>query len=554
MQRPQRAGIACAWLLLAVAWRPAPTLGAASDLPHAWPADIPAGPELEAAGAVIGKVHIVNGDVFDPSLPGESGWLYRTANKLHINTRREVLREQLLFVTGDRYVHRVVRETERILRANDYLYDAVIRPVAWDGRTVDLEVRTRDTWTLNPGINFNRQGGANSGSIELEEKNLLGNGQELSFGWIHDVDRESVDVEFFDPHFRSTWTRLGVAYSDADDGATKLLRIDRPFYAHDTRRSWGTELFDTALDDPRYAYGERVGEFQHDQQFYEAFFGWSAGWQRGWVRRWTAGFTYDRNRFRSVPGEPLGGPLPEDRMLAYPWVGFDIVEDVYDERTNQDQIERTEDVLLGFRAGARVGYASEAFGADREALMLQFHAQDGWDFGAGRSLFVGATAAGRLEEPGLRDATLSAEARYYATTSPRTRFFALVTGTVSEQLDRDDQLLLGGDTGLRGYPLRYQAGTSLALLTLEERYYTDWYPFRLVNVAAAVFFDVGRTWGTDVTGATSDGVLKNVGVGLRLGSSRSAFGNVVHIDLAFPLDGSDDIDDVQFVVETKSRF
>ncbi len=73
-------------------------------------------------------------------------------------------------------------------------------------------------------------------------------------------------------------------------------------------------------------------------------------------------------------------------------------------------------------------------------------------------------------------------------------------------------------------------------------------------MAGAAFFDMGRTWGTDVTGATSDGLLKDVGVGLRLGSSRSAFGNVIHIDLAFPLDGGDDIDSVQFVVETKVRF
>ena len=70
----------------------------------------------------------------------------------------------------------------------------------------------------------------------------------------------------------------------------------------------------------------------------------------------------------------------------------------------------------------------------------------------------------------------------------------------------------------------------------------------------AVFFDMGRTWGTDVTGATSDGLLMDVGIGLRLGSSRSAFGNVIHVDLAFPLDGDADIDSVQFVVETKARF
>jgi hemolysin activation/secretion protein len=129
-----------------------------------------------------------------------------------------------------------------------------------------------------------------------------------------------------------------------------------------------------------------------------------------------------------------------------------------------------------------------------------------------------------------------------------------VSGTVTEQLDEDQQLTLGGDTGLRGYPFAYQAGTAKALLTLEQRYYTKWYPFRLFHVAGAVFADTGRTWGTDVTGATSLGLLSDVGIGLRLGTSRSAFGNVLHIDLAFPLDGDKDIDSVQLVVETKARF
>ena len=235
-------------------------------------------------------------------------------------------------------------------------------------------------------------------------------------------------------------------------------------------------------------------------------------------------------------------------------MGFDLIEDTYQERTNQDQIERTEDVLLGLRAGGRIGYASESFGSDREALMLSAYAQNGWDIGRDRSLFVTSIASGRVEDDGLRNAVLSAEARYYQRTSAKTKFFATINGTMSESLDADQQILLGGEEGLRGYPLRYQAGTSRALFTLEERYYTGWYPFRLFHVAGAAFFDMGRTWGTDVTGATSDGLLKDVGVGLRLGSSRSAFGNVIHIDLAFPLDGGDDIDSVQFVVETKVRF
>jgi len=494
------------------------------------------------------------GDIFDPSIPAEDKWLYRTANKLHINTRQPIVRNQLLFKSGEPYVQRVVQESERILRSNDYMYDAWIRPVAYDGKTVDLEVRTRDTWTLNPGINFSRQGGANSSSVELEERNLLGNGQRLSFGWSNDVDRTSLDFAFFDPHFHSTWTRLGVVYSDADDGSTKALRIDRPFYALDTRRAGGGYLFDSIRNEPRYAYGHKVGEYQQDEQFAELYGGWSRGWTDGWVRRWTAGATYSRKQYADVAGSPLGGPLPADMELAYPWLGFDLVEDIYEERTNQDQIERTKDVLLGLRAGGRIGYAADALGSDRNAMMLSAHAQNGWDYGRERSLFVTTAATARVEDDGLRNAVLSAEARFYARTSDNTKFFATVNGAVTEALDANQQLLLGGEEGLRGYPLRYQAGTSRALLTLEQRYYTGWYPFRLFHVAGAAFFDMGRTWGTDVTGATSDGLLKDVGVGLRLGSSRSAFGNVVHIDLAFPLDGGDDIDSVQFVVETKVRF
>lgn len=521
---------------------------------HAWPAGMPSAAELEASGAIIGEIRVNIGDVFDPSIPSENKWLYRTANKLHINTRQQVVREQLLFKSGEPYVQRVVQESERILRANDYMYDAWIHPVAYDGKTVDLEVRTRDTWTLNPGINYGRQGGANSSSIALEEKNLLGNGQKLAFGWTNDVDRESYDFEFFDPHFLSSWTRFGMVYSDADDGSTKALRLDRPFYSLDTRHAGGVNLFDSIREDPRYAYGEEVGKFQNDEQFAEAYYGWSAGWKDGWVRRFTAGATYHRNRYDEVPGESLGGPLPEDIELAYPWMGFDLIQDVFQVRTNLDQIERTEDVLLGLRAGARVGYASESLGSDRDALMLSAYAQNGWDFGKERSLFVTTTASGRVENAGLRNAVLAAEARYYARTSAKTKFFATVNGATSEELDADQQMVLGGEEGLRGYPLRYQAGTSKALLTLEERYYTDWYPFRLFHVAGAAFFDMGRTWGTDVTGATSDGLLKDVGIGLRLGSSRSAFGNVIHVDLAFPLDGGDGVDSVQFVVETKARF
>ena len=49
-------------------------------------------------------------------------------------------------------------------------------------------------------------------------------------------------------------------------------------------------------------------------------------------------------------------------------------------------------------------------------------------------------------------------------------------------------------------------------------------------------------------------MLSDVGIGLRLGNSRSALGNVLHIDLAFPLNGDRSIKNMQFLVETKRSF
>ena len=93
-----------------------------------------------------------------------------------------------------------------------------------------------------------------------------------------------------------------------------------------------------------------------------------------------------------------------------------------------------------------------------------------------------------------------------------------------------------------------------SLFTIEERWFSNWYPFRLFRVGAAAFFDMGRTWGRAPLGAPSLGLLKDAGFGLRLGNARTAFGNVIHVDLAFPLDGGSGIRRVQFLVQTEQQF
>ena len=50
------------------------------------------------------------------------------------------------------------------------------------------------------------------------------------------------------------------------------------------------------------------------------------------------------------------------------------------------------------------------------------------------------------------------------------------------------------------------------------------------------------------------GTLRDGGIGLRFGNTRSALGNVLHVDLAFPLDGDPSVKSMQFLLKTYKSF
>ena len=74
------------------------------------------------------------------------------------------------------------------------------------------------------------------------------------------------------------------------------------------------------------------------------------------------------------------------------------------------------------------------------------------------------------------------------------------------------------------------------------------------RIGAAAFADVGRAWGGDNTNTGNPGWLADLGFGLRIVSVRSSFGNVLHLDIAMPLNTTPEIQRVQFLVTTKTSF
>ncbi|TMH90964.1 MAG: hypothetical protein E6H42_12245 [Betaproteobacteria bacterium] len=524
---------------------------AAAQEPAAEP-KVPSFAELEAAGAVIGEVRIDNRNIFDLTDEKENGILYRAANAIHIQTRAWVVRRQLLFKPGERVSARLIEETERLMRSNRIFYDVSFVPVAYRDGVVDIEVRTRDTWTLEPGASASRAGGVNKTGWSVRDTNALGTGVLIGANRATDADRTATVYRVTLPHAFDGWTAIDYSHSRLSDGQSNAMSITRPFYALDTRWAAG---FSTSMDtriDSLFSNGAKVAQFRHSQDSAEAFGGWSAGLMDGWTHRYSAGFSYQKDTYRSEPDLlPPPDPFPPDQTLVSPFFRYELAQDNYEKVKNRDLIERPEYFAMGTQSSVQLGRALTGLGSTQNLWLYSASASDGFRLPSNWVLLGSASISGQTGYASLDRQRVSGSIRFYGHPTSRTLTFVSLSGDTLKDPTASSQLTLGGDTGLRGYPRSYQTGDRSLLLNVERRVYTDWYPFRLFRVGGAVFYDLGRAWGGPAESPSSARWLSNVGFGLRILSARSSFGNVLHVDFAFPLKRDPGIKSFQFLVQTK---
>ena len=518
---------------------------------------IPSFAELEAAGAVIGEVRIDGRNIFDLADEKENNILFRAANAIHIRTQDWVIRRQLLFKPGERVSVRLIEETERLMRSNRIFYDVSIAPVGYRDGVVDIEVRTRDTWTLEPGVSASRAGGVNRTGSAIQDTNALGTGVLIGASRFSDADRSGSQYHVSLPHLFDGWTAIDYSHAQLSDGESRAVSIVRPFYALDTRWAAG---FSTSTDtriDSLFSNGAKVAQFRHRQDKAETFGGWSEGLVNDWTHRYSAGFSYAKDTYKDEAGLPPPLPplqLPLDQTLAAPFFRYELVHDDYEKVKNRDLIERPEYFAMGTQVSAQLGRSLTGLGSTQNLWLYSASASDGSRLSSNQALLGSASVSGQTGYAPLDRQLASGSIRFYGHADRRTLTFVSLTGDTLKDPNVSSQLVLGGDTGLRGYPRNYQTGDRRVLLNVEERIYTDWYPFRLFRVGGAVYYDRGRAWGGPGESPSNAGWLSDVGFGLRILSTRSAFGNVLHVDFAFPLNRDPNIKSFQFLVTTKVSF
>jgi len=294
-------------------------------------------------------------------------------------------------------------------------------------------------------------------------------------------------------------------------------------------------------------------DFQHQHAKDDVFVGFSRGLQDGFTSRWSVGFTNEEDHFKNEDGLPA---TEMDRERSYPWLEGQWVEDRFTTLENFNQIHRTEDVPLGLNLRTRIGYAPSAWDTQDSQWIYQIELMDTLSDGDHHLFQVSGLLNGAWLMPDDRaqNTLLNLKAEYHYLESPYRRWYARLQYDYGKNLTPDMWFSLSGEEGgMRGYPSDAFYADQRTVFALERRYFTDIHLFNLIRVGAAAFVDVGKSR-LSADSSENSPWLADAGFGLRLSSSKSSSGVIVHMDLAYPLIDRDLYDGHQWTITTSDTF
>lgn len=207
-------------------------------------------PHDDPTGKKIKKIYIYTKSPFSK----EAGFL-SVLDKLHVNTKKYVIRQYLFFKEEQIYDAAAIRDSEKSLRHQNLVRSlAVIIPVhrkdSSSKDSIDLLVATRDILSLRPSFNF--QGNFDTitdFSVSLGEHNILGSNKSATAIYAMKQAMHIVSVKYFDPHLFGSPFELsvhpGLVFSRDRfklDGFEGNFSIDRPLISETDKWGYGFKI------------------------------------------------------------------------------------------------------------------------------------------------------------------------------------------------------------------------------------------------------------------------------------------------------------------------
>ena len=489
-------------------------------------------PHDSAEGLPISRVQVLPHNIFDPVPGGAFAPVYRLANRLHIRTREKTVRDQLLFRPGDRWSNDIGRETVRNLRALNFLAPSQI-VAQRDGDSAVVSVTTRDVWSTSAEFNIESADGKEYGSIAFTESNLAGLGKAFALTYRSIPDSRSFGFSYNDPSVLGSRFRLRYGASDGTSGASDEVGFGVPFYALETPHAYGISWARTTSVVHLYESNAEVVNF--NQRIEDAEIHWGQGYRiSDTVARWGLNFRDLDRRFGptqalvSPPEEFVGGE--ESLRLRRIGVEGRLWHPTYIERTRVNGFGLVEDFDVGHSISLEGGWAPKELGSTDDEGFVQGRLDLGVEtplgFGTLRS-----SAQTRLQ-PDPIETLGRLDARWITQWAKSQTLVLAGIGAVSVEAPRNFQLVVGGLNGLRAYPVQAVAGTRGWRLNAENRMVLGENFWESVTVGAVGFMDAARAWGA---GSGPSQWFVDAGTGLRIALPQWSLGQVLRIDVAWPL-------------------
>ncbi len=484
---------------------------------------------------IIRNIDITTRDVFTQE-EAQGNLIYGLANFLHYTTDKDVIRTELWFHENDRVTRAEIEELERNLRALGLFGEVRTELHHVDDDTDDLDIWTRDKFSLIVSAGVSSVGGVNTFRGQLGETNLFGEGKRLTVSGRSDDQDQSVLLNYDDPQLFKSWYHANVTAGSSTEGPVAAVSIYKPFKHLTDPVSHGVSLSRVPYRADYYDDGTKVAEVKLKRVGGSAYLahGFGPSDRRASLGIFVSGTS---SRYGAATGSQAASiPVPGDTTEVQ--IGVRGTLDwaaEYLELENVDTLDYVEDQQLGVTVDLSLaGVLRDENGVGSE---LQTNLS-GRVLAAARPfedtyLTFELRGASRFGDGDVKSWEGRASVHGFQQSLPaQTLAFALRRDGAEDDQGLPRQLTLGEDNGLRGYPARQFNGTRMTVLNLEDRIATG-VEVLSVHIGAVAFADFGWPGGNSPNAGE---LFRSVGVGLRFGSSNLFGSNVFRLDAAWPLD------------------
>ena len=480
----------------------------------------------------IRRIRVVRRDVFDTNLRAEDKKIFRLINALHVTTKESAIKGLLLLKEGDRYNADLAKESERALRNILLLRNVRVTPIPINDRTVDLLVTTQDTWTTEPQFGLTGVGQTLNLKTGLRERNLFGYGKAASFYYKKTDGVITRTYSYNDPLFLGTPMVMGGSFQDRADGTTRSLSLAKPFSASVTHWSAGGALSNDKHEEKELDnLGNEIGRFRVKSKDSSVYADTSILPTTRRVFR--PGVGYERSEVERI--RLSSGRTESDELFHIAHARLDVERIDFLTVDHINQYGQDEDFALGpaliFDGGAA---RHKWVPTSDNANFYKGTFQEGTLFGTSHFALLTLGGNGEFQNGTWRSSHAQADLNYYNHFQPRQTLAAHLGWAAIVNPTPTDNILLGGDTGMRAYKMNQFAGNKKLLANVEDRFFVIDDVGRFASVGAVVFSDAGYVWAPGKDIRMSD-VKSDVGVGLRLHLNRTSLGHVLRFDLAYAM-------------------